>query len=99
MKLSPNRIDFDMATPASFEWDEAKNQINIRKHNLDFSDAPEIFTGPMLTILDTRFDYDENRWIRKFGAPLLENPPWQTTTAGLSPGSEMPGKRESTTPD
>lgn len=46
-----------------FEWDEAKNQINIQKHGLDFADAPEIFSGPILTVLDTRFDYGEDRWI------------------------------------
>lgn len=46
-----------------FEWDEAKNDINLRKHGLDFADAPEIFNGPMLVQLDTRQDYGEDRWI------------------------------------
>ncbi len=46
-----------------FEWDEAKNEINIRKHGLDFVDAHEIFNGPMVVKLDTRFDYGEERWI------------------------------------
>ena len=46
-----------------FEWDEAKNRANIRKHGLDFSDAVEIFQGPMLTRPDTREDYGEDRWI------------------------------------
>ncbi|QKL01232.1 hypothetical protein GEV39_07285 [Pseudomonas sp. NY5710] len=32
-----------------FEWDEAKNQINIRKHGIDFADVPEMFNHPMLT--------------------------------------------------
>jgi uncharacterized DUF497 family protein len=45
-----------------FEWDEEKNRLNIRKHGLDFSDAHEIFKGPMLTSPDTREDYGENRW-------------------------------------
>lgn len=26
-----------------FEWDEAKNRSNIRKHGLDFADAEEMF--------------------------------------------------------
>jgi uncharacterized DUF497 family protein len=43
-----------------FEWDEQKNKENIRKHGLDFADAPEVFLGPLLTDLDTRKDYGEN---------------------------------------
>ena len=46
-----------------FEWDEEKNQANIHKHGLDFADAWEIFTAPMLTALDDRDDYGEDRWI------------------------------------
>lgn len=46
-----------------YEWDEQKNKANIRKHGLDFADAWEIFTAPMLTALDDREDYDEDRWI------------------------------------
>jgi uncharacterized DUF497 family protein len=37
-----------------FEWDEDKNQENIRKHGIDFADAWEIFEAPMQTALDTR---------------------------------------------
>ena len=46
----------------NFEWDEDKNQENIRKHGLDFADAWEIFEAPMLTALDTRAEYGEDRW-------------------------------------
>ncbi len=46
-----------------FEWDEKKNQINIHKHALDFKDAWEIFTKPMLVAIDDRKDYGEERWI------------------------------------
>ncbi len=46
-----------------FEWDEAKNLENIRKHKIDFADVPRIFEGPMLVELDNRFDYGEDRWI------------------------------------
>ncbi len=45
-----------------FEWDEQKNEENIRRHGLDFEDAPEIFDFPMLVRLDTREDCGENRW-------------------------------------
>lgn len=53
-----------------FEWDEEKNKENIRKHELDFADAWEIFDAPMLTNLDTREDYGEARWI---GIGFLKN--------------------------
>lgn len=47
----------------NFEWDEHKNEANIRKRGIDFADAPEVFSHPMLTRLDTRYDYGEDRWI------------------------------------
>ena len=46
-----------------FEWDEAKNEINIRKHGIDFADVTDMFNHPMLTLLDDREDYGEERWI------------------------------------
>ena len=46
-----------------FEWDEGKRRENLRKHGIDFIDVPEIFDGPMLTRLDTRQDYSEDRWV------------------------------------
>ncbi|PSR16193.1 hypothetical protein C8255_19145 [filamentous cyanobacterium CCP3] len=53
-----------------FEWDEAKNLENIRKHEIDFADVPEMFEGPMLVELDDRLDYGEDRWL---GIGLLGN--------------------------
>ncbi|EMR45199.1 hypothetical protein C206_21884 [Pseudomonas putida TRO1] len=29
-----------------FEWDEGKNQSNIRKHGIDFADVPDMFNHP-----------------------------------------------------
>jgi len=46
-----------------FEWDKAKNAINIRKHGIDFADVKDMFNHPMLTLLDNRDDYGEERWI------------------------------------
>ncbi|MBE9193540.1 BrnT family toxin [Gloeocapsopsis crepidinum LEGE 06123] len=46
-----------------FEWDEAKNLENIRKHEIDFANVPEMFDNPMLIELYDRFDYGEDRWI------------------------------------
>ena len=51
-----------------FEWDEAKNLENIRKHEIDFSDVHKMFDNPMLVELDTRFNYDEERF---FGIGFL----------------------------
>lgn len=47
----------------NFEWDEEKNQANIRKHGLDFCDAWQIFQPPLVIDLDLRTDYGEDRWI------------------------------------
>ncbi len=46
-----------------FEWDNAKNSANTRKHGIDFADVPDIFNHPMLIMLDDRKDYGEERWI------------------------------------
>ena len=45
----------------TFEWDEHKNRINIRKHGIDFADVYRVFEGPMIVQLDDP-DYDEVRW-------------------------------------
>jgi uncharacterized protein len=45
-----------------FEWDEAKNRANIKKHGFDFADAEEMFSGVLLVSPDTREDYGEKRW-------------------------------------
>ncbi|MBQ0745643.1 MAG: BrnT family toxin [Marinobacter sp.] len=46
-----------------FEWDDSKNAANISKHGIDFRDAIDIFNHPMLTAIDERFMYEEERWI------------------------------------
>lgn len=46
-----------------FEWDEAKNVSNIAKHGIDFADARRIFTGPIVTRIDDRFEYGETRML------------------------------------
>ena len=45
-----------------FEWDEAKNEANIRKHGIDFEDVIDMFNHPMMTLMDTRENYGESRW-------------------------------------
>ena len=46
-----------------FVWDEAKRQINLAKHAVDFADVEPLFDGPTVTALDDRFDYGEARFI------------------------------------
>jgi uncharacterized DUF497 family protein len=38
-----------------FEWDEAKNLENIRKHQIDFADVPAMFDCEMLIELFRSF--------------------------------------------
>jgi len=65
-----------------FEWDEAKNRSNIRKHGFDFADAEEMFRGFVFVRPDTDEDYDEERWLgiglirgRVAFAAFVERPP------------------------
>lgn len=53
-----------------FEWDEAKNKANIRKHGIDFSDAWQLFEHPLYVWPDERFIYGEDRFI---GLGMLNN--------------------------
>ncbi len=46
-----------------FEWDEAKNRTNIRKHGFDLGEAQQMFLGPLLVRPDLREDYGEERWL------------------------------------
>jgi uncharacterized DUF497 family protein len=45
------------------EWDIQKNEVNIKKHRLDFADAHKVFENPLLVNLDDSQDYEEDRWI------------------------------------
>jgi len=38
-----------------------KNQRNIEKHSIDFTDAVRIFERPTLTVVDNRRNYGEKR--------------------------------------
>jgi len=46
-----------------FAWDEAKRLANLRKHGIDFRDAPKIFRGFTLTAEDDREPYGERRFL------------------------------------
>jgi uncharacterized DUF497 family protein len=45
-----------------FEWDEAKNHANVRKHGLHFADAVEMFDRLLVVSADLGEDYGERRW-------------------------------------
>jgi hypothetical protein len=51
------QVDSEYTSSVNFEWDEDKNQENIRKHGFDFADAWEIFEAPIRAALDAREDY------------------------------------------
>ena len=46
-----------------YTWDERKNRVNRRKHGIDFADAPTMFNHPMVTFLDQKKEYGEDRWV------------------------------------
>ena len=45
-----------------FQWDDEKNEHNIRKHGFDFADAWEVFQNSLIARIDSREDYGEDRW-------------------------------------
>jgi uncharacterized DUF497 family protein len=47
-----------------FTWDENKNQLNIRKHGIDFGDAAYVFSDQYaLSIPDDEHSETEERWL------------------------------------
>jgi len=47
-----------------FEWDERKNQINIKKHGISFENAAYVFSDvDAISIFDEEHSSDEDRWI------------------------------------
>ena len=73
----------------NLEWDPEKNKDNIRKHGLDFADAWQVFDAPLLTALDTRADYGEDRFIsigilKNFVVVIVYNEPKEDTIRVIS---------------
>ena len=46
-----------------FEWDDEKDRENRRKHGIGFARASRIFEGFVLSRLDDRFAYAEERFV------------------------------------
>jgi len=45
-----------------FEWDEAKNLANQRKHGIRFEQAIEVFDDPLYVQVLERIENGEERW-------------------------------------
>ncbi len=45
-----------------FEWDEAKNLANLRKHGISFEDASQAFLDPLIVSVKERVVEGEQRW-------------------------------------
>ncbi|HEY1657452.1 MAG TPA: BrnT family toxin [Candidatus Sulfotelmatobacter sp.] len=45
-----------------FEWDEAKNLSNQRKHGLSFEKASAVFLDPLCVTVQERVENGELRW-------------------------------------
>lgn len=45
-----------------FEWDEAKNEANQRKHHLNFEEAVNVFRDPLARSRQDRVERGEERW-------------------------------------
>ena len=45
------------------EWDEKKRKANLAKHGIDFADLAPLFSGLTISVLDSRYDYGELRFI------------------------------------
>jgi hypothetical protein len=45
-----------------FDWDETKNQKNIRKHKISFQTAALVFADPLHVSIQDRVEDGEERW-------------------------------------
>lgn len=46
-----------------FTWSEAKRNLNLKNHGLDFVDALRVFEGVTFTFEDDRISYGEQRFV------------------------------------
>ena len=45
-----------------FEWDSAKEQVNLRKHGVGFEIARQVFADPYALVEQDRIESGELRW-------------------------------------
>lgn len=48
--------------PRVFEWDQAKNEVNFRKHGIRFEEACHVFDDPFAITRQDRIENGEERW-------------------------------------
>jgi uncharacterized protein len=58
--MAENGSDFELLSPASFEWNDQKRELNLAKHGIDFDEAIEVFDGPIILHRSDR--NNEERW-------------------------------------
>ena len=51
-----------MTMSLRFEWDEAKNRANQRKHGVSFEEAAHVFRDPLQVSVQDRTEGGEQRW-------------------------------------
>ena len=49
-------------TRIRFEWDDAKNVVNRRKHGISFEQASRVFLDPLYFSIYERIEGGEERW-------------------------------------
>lgn len=49
-------------TGLRFEWDQAKNLSNQRKHGVSFEEASQVFLDPLYVSAQDRIEGGERRW-------------------------------------
>ena len=49
-------------TGIRFEWDEAKNRADQRKHGVRFEEASHVFRDPLYVSVKDRIEGGEQRW-------------------------------------
>lgn len=50
-------------TGIRFEWDQAKNLSNRRKHGVSFEEASQVFHDPLCVSVGDRIEGGEQRWV------------------------------------
>jgi len=58
--MADDGSDLEFLSPASFEWDDRKCELNLAKHGIDFDSAIEVFYGPIILRRSDR--NNEERW-------------------------------------
>ena len=70
-----------------FTWDDAKNEINVKKHGISFEKASDVFSDPHALSRVERIENGEERWqtIGMVGEILLSTHCGQTPKIAFTP--------------